>query len=74
MKVKVSYAGNSLEREYEDGTTLRTIIGDSSVRAALRAGDNIAGYIGGIEQSLDTVLQPTMNVDLRDKGCAKQQA
>ena len=71
MQITVKYNSNSLTREFPEGSTGHAILGDPTVLAAVKAGNNVQLHIGGQTQQESVVLQDGMTVNLYDKACAK---
>lgn len=71
MQITVKYNSNSLTREFPEGSTGQAILGDSTVLAAVKAGNNVEMHIGSMLQSPSVQLHDGMTVHLHDRACAK---
>lgn len=61
MQITVSYGASGFTREFADGSTVRDILTDSTVRARLRMPENVTATVDG------RILDPNDTVNAGDE-------
>lgn len=57
FSVTIRYgAGDEMTKAFDDGATVRDVLTNTAVKAALGFGDNVRALIDGVEQTSDTEL------------------
>lgn len=63
--------GNIMTKEFENGTTLGQVLGNSNLKCGLGYGDNVAGHVQGVAQSSALTLWDGAVVVVHTKACEK---
>ncbi|MGZ4961680.1 MAG: hypothetical protein ACXWC8_03905 [Limisphaerales bacterium] len=69
--ITVQYGVDSINKQFDDHTTIGDIQDNDSLKAVLGFGDNTKALINGIEQSSDTVIPPNATVRLETAANTK---
>ena len=72
MRVTIHYgSGNTLDKEFPEGTTFGQIKADAALRSVLGYGQNVELRVGNVAQPDHGQLAPGDQIQVYDKGCTK---